>query len=127
MNMKLTIAAAVAAVTLFATAGSAFAVTGVATGAVNVREGAGTGYDIIGHLSKGEYVEIFECGGGWCETDEGYVSASYLAVVDYDDDDYDYDDHDDYDDYDDVDVEVCFGGGGFGGGGFGYGSFCIEN
>jgi uncharacterized protein YraI len=115
---KLTIAAAaLAAVTLFATAGSAFAVTGVATGAVNVREDAGTEYDIVGHLSKGEFVEILECDAGWCsisdDGDQGYVSAGYLAVVEYDDEDEDDDyGHHDHHDYDDVDVEFEFDHGG---------------
>lgn len=132
MNLKTAIATAFAATTMLA-ATAAYAAPGVALGAVNVREYAGTEYDIVGQLKKGEYVEIIECGAGWCEIEnddeEGYVSAKYLALVDYDDDDYD-----DYDDYDDdydhhhkkADVEVCLGGGGFGGGGFGFGSICID-
>ena len=132
MNLKLTIAAGLTAIALFATAGSALAATGIATGGVNIREGAGTEYDVIGTLKKGELVEILDCGYGWCEIedggDEGYVSASYLALLGDDDDD-DYYDHDDYDHgyHDDVDVEICLGGGGFGGGGFGYGAICIED
>jgi uncharacterized protein YraI len=128
MNLKLTITAGLTAVALFTSAGSALAAPGVTLGAVNMREGPGTGYDVIYALKKGKFVDIEACGGGWCEIevngDEGYVSASYLALID-DEDDYD----DDYDDYGhhDVGVEVCIGGGGFGGGGFGYGSFCVEN
>jgi uncharacterized protein YraI len=120
MNFKLTLAAGLTAVALFATAGTALAATGVATGGVNVREGAGTDYDVIGTLAKGEIVEIVDCGGGWCEInddgDEGYVSAAYLALLGDDDEDDDDDDdhghhhHDDY--YDDVDVEFEFDHGG---------------
>lgn len=131
MNLKLTLAASIAALTLIAST-AAMAAPGVATGAVNVRDGAGTGYDIIGHLSKGEFVNIIECDAGWCEIeddgDEGYVSASYLALVDYDDEDEDDYDHDyDHHDHDDVDVEFCLGGGSWGGGGFGYGELCVES
>ncbi len=116
MNLKLTLAASIAALTLFA-AGSAMAAPGVALGAVNIREDAGTQYDIVGSLAKGEFVEIIECDAGWCEVnddgDEGFVSAKYLALVDYDDedeDDYDYDHH--HHDYDDVDVEFEYDYGG---------------
>lgn len=73
------LAASVAALSLFA-AGSAFAATGYATQHVNVRAGAGTGYAIVGSLSAGERVEIIDCDDGWCLTDEGYVSAAYLAL-----------------------------------------------
>jgi hypothetical protein len=130
MNLKITIASAVAAATLFA-ATAAYAAPGVTLGGVNVREDAGTQYDIIGTLKKGEYVDIIECSAGWCEIDyddeEGYVSAKYLALVgDYDDDDDDDDDDYDYGYGKKADVSVCLGGGGFGGGGFGYGSICID-
>lgn len=118
MNLKLTIAASVAALTILA-AGSALAAPGVATGAVNIREDAGTEFDIVGSLKKGEFVEIIECDAGWCavndDGDEGYVSAKYLALVDYDDedeDDYDHHDHHDHHDYDDVDVEFEYDYGG---------------
>jgi hypothetical protein len=130
MNLKLTLAASIAALTIVASS-AAMAAPGVALGAVNIREDAGTEFDIVGSLSKGEFVEIIECDGGWCEVnddgDNGYVSAKYLALVDYDDEDEDDYDHHDHHDYDDADVEVCIGGGGWGGGGFGYGSFCIED
>ena len=114
MTLKLTIAASIAALTIL-TAGSALAAPGVALGAVNIREDAGTSFDIVGSLSKGEFVEIIECDAGWCEVnddgDEGYVSAKYLALVDSDDEDED-DDYDDDDHYDDVDVEFDYDYGG---------------
>jgi uncharacterized protein YraI len=114
---KLTIAAAaLAAVTLFASATSAFAVPGVTTGAVNLREGPSTGYDIIMSLPKGKFLEIDGCDGGFCAVEvygeEGYVSASYLATIDEDDEDEDEDDDYDHDYYDDVDVEFEFEHGG---------------
>jgi hypothetical protein len=130
MTLKLTLATAVSVVTMLVTAGSAFAAPGVTTGGVNLREGPGTEYDIIDHLNKGKFLDIIECDGGWCEVevdgDEGYVSASYLALIEDEDD---YDDEDDEDHYDDdgPSVEVCLGGGGFGGGGFGFGEICIED
>lgn len=103
MNLKST--ALVSLLALGLLTGVASAATGVATGSVNVREGAGTQYDVIGHLTKGEFVEIVDCAGKWCLTDEGFVSASYLALVD----------HDDYEDYHpyhhDIDVDVNLGWG----------------
>jgi uncharacterized protein YraI len=113
MTLKLTIAASLTALTLLAT-GSALAAPGVATGAVNIREDAGTQFDIIGSLKKGEFVDIIECDAGWCEIsddgEEGYVAASHLALVDSDDEDEDDEDYgDDYDDVD-VDFEYDYGG-----------------
>lgn len=128
MTFKKTLAAALAATTMLATAGAAFAAPGVTTGAVNFREAPTTASDVIDTLSKGTLLEIEGCGDGWCaveyDDEEGYVSASYLALIG-DDDDEDYDDDDDHDEPD-VDVELCLGGGGWGGPGFGYGSICID-
>jgi uncharacterized protein YraI len=117
MNLKLTLTAALAAVALITATGSAFAAPGVALNTVNVREEPELGDNVIGQLAKGEFINIIECDAGWCaiddDGDEGYVSASYLALVDYDDeDDYDDDDHDHghhhHHDHDDVDVDVDF-------------------
>ena len=126
MNLKLTIAASLAALTMLV-AGSAIAATGEVNTDANVRDGAGTEYDIIGHLSEGDEIECVDFEDGWCELDdnEGYVAGSLVDLdggSHHDDDDYDDDHH-----HSDVDVEICLGGGGFGGGGFGYGQLCIEN
>lgn len=117
MTLKLTLAASLVALGLLTSA--AYAVGGVATGGVNIRDEPSTDGDIIGTLSKGEEVDILKCGGGWCLTEEGYVSAAYLAVVDDDEDDDEDeddedDDEDDEDDYDDdyhpkVKVKFNFG------------------
>jgi hypothetical protein len=77
---KKTLAASLAALAVVLSAGSALAATGYATQQVNVRAGAGTGYAIVGSLSAGEAVEVVECGGGWCLTEEGYVSSSYISM-----------------------------------------------
>jgi len=103
MNFKS--ASLVALLALGLMTGAASAATGVATGSVNVREGAGTQYDVIGHLTKGELVEIVDCNSHWCLTDEGFVSTGYLALVDHDDDYHPYHHHDD------IDVDVNFGWG----------------
>lgn len=76
---------ATAAVVLLSTA-AAFAQPGVATGAVNVRTGPGTGYSKIGTLSAGEYVDVGDCQGSWCYVDrqsgkDGWVSVNYLQPV----------------------------------------------
>jgi hypothetical protein len=111
MNLKLTLAASIAALTLLA-AGSALAATGEINTDANVRDGAGTEYDIIGHLSEGTEVECVDYEDGWCvlDDDEGYVAGSLVDLADSDDDDDDYDD-----DHwtDDVDVELEFGSGGW--------------
>lgn len=66
-------------------AASAWAAPGVATGAVNVRTGPGTGYAKIGTLAAGEQVDIKQCQGSWCFVDrisgtDGWVSKNYLAA-----------------------------------------------
>jgi hypothetical protein len=87
MKSVKSLAASLAALTVILSAGTAFAATGYAKGDVNVREGAGTDYDIVGHLSEGDEVEIIGCDDGWCETGEGYVAAGYLVLADAGDDD----------------------------------------
>jgi len=83
MNVKhFTALSSAAAVVLLSTA-SAFAQPGVATGAVNVRTGPGTGYSKVGTLSSGELVDVKDCQGSWCFVDrnagtDGWVSANYL-------------------------------------------------
>ena len=83
MNAKhITILSSAAAVVLLSTA-AAFAQPGVATGAVNVRTGPGTGYAKVGTLSAGELVDVKQCQGSWCFVDrnsgtDGWASASYL-------------------------------------------------
>jgi len=100
--MTKTLAASLAALTFVLSAGTALADTGYATQEVNVRAGAGTGYAIVGSLSAGEEVEIIDCDDGWCLTEEGYVSASYLSMGGSAGDD--EDDEDDEDEDDEVSV-----------------------
>lgn len=60
--------------------------TGVVTdGPLNVRAGAGSGYEVLGTLQKGAVVTIVQDGGtGWylvtCDGLAGYVSASYIQL-----------------------------------------------
>ena len=83
MNVKhITVLSSAAAVVLLSTA-AAFAQPGVATGAVNVRTGPGTGYAKVGTLSAGELVDVKQCQGSWCFVDrnagtDGWASANYL-------------------------------------------------
>ncbi len=85
MSVKhITLGAAIAAVTLLSTAAS-WAAPGVATGAVNVRTGPGTGYAKVGTLAAGEVVDVKQCQGSWCFVDrasgtDGWVSKNYLAA-----------------------------------------------
>jgi uncharacterized protein YraI len=112
VNLKLTLAASIAAFTILA-AGSALAATAEVNTDANVRDGAGTEYDIIGHLSEGDEIECVDFDEGWCELadGDGYVAGSLIDVADGGDDD-DDDHHDDHWS-DDVDVEVEFGSGGW--------------
>lgn len=58
----------------------------VSAGNLNVRSGAGTGYNIIGKLPKGQSVLILSSANGWHKvlyngTKTGYVSASYIKTT----------------------------------------------
>lgn len=72
---------ALAAGVLLASASIAAADT--VTNPLNLRDGPGTGYGIIATMPPGSYVDVLECGGGWCRVAwrgiEGFASASYLA------------------------------------------------
>ena len=50
---------------------------------LNVRSGAGTGYSVIGKLTKGSKVEVISISNGWSKINyngtTGYVSSSYLS------------------------------------------------
>lgn len=61
---------------------SSTAKTGVTTAAVNLREGAGTSYDIIKVLPKGTKVTIVKRGDSWTKVkalgETGYISNAYF-------------------------------------------------
>jgi uncharacterized protein YraI len=84
MSIKtITFGTALAAVTLITTL-AASAAPGIATGAVNVRTGPGTGYAKVGTLAAGEIVDVKQCQGSWCFVDrasgtDGWASKNYLA------------------------------------------------
>jgi hypothetical protein len=83
MNVKRITALSSAAAIVLLSASAAFAQPGVATGAVNVRTGPGTGYAKVGTLSAGELVDVKQCQGSWCFVDrnsgtDGWASANYL-------------------------------------------------
>jgi uncharacterized protein YraI len=101
MSLKLTFAASIAALTMFA-AGSAFAAT--VTTDLNVRDEPGPHGDIIGVLPEGTEVQCLDMIGSWCELEEGeaYVYGGYL---DFDDEDEEDDDEDDEDEDDDEDFD----------------------
>ena len=54
---------------------------------VNVRQGAGTGYAIVGKLLPGTQVQILEVKAGgaarWGRTDKGWVCMDYISMVKY--------------------------------------------
>ncbi len=81
---RITFGASLAAITLLSTL-AASAAPGIATGAVNVRTGPGTGYAKVGTLAKNEVVDVKQCQGSWCFVDrdsgtDGWVSKNYLAA-----------------------------------------------
>lgn len=80
---KIAFGTTLAAITLLTTM-AVSAAPGIATGAVNVRTGPGTGYAKVGTLSAGEVVDVKQCQGSWCFVDrssgtDGWASKSYLA------------------------------------------------
>jgi len=84
MSIKtITFGTAFAAISLITTL-AASAAPGIATGAVNVRTGPGTGYAKVGTLAAGEIVDVKQCQGSWCFVDrasgtDGWASKNYLA------------------------------------------------
>ena len=81
MRRLLTSLALYAALTATASA----ATSAVATGAVNVRTGPGTGHQRVDTLHQGERVRVIKCDGNWCRIrhpgPDGWVSIRYLAPV----------------------------------------------
>jgi Bacterial SH3 domain len=75
------LALAVALTTL--AAASAAAAPAVATTTVNLRQGPGTNYPIIGKIPGGAGVDVAGCSGQWCQVGfagrNGYVIASALG------------------------------------------------
>lgn len=49
--------------------------------ALNIREGAGIQYKILGTYKKGDIVEILEEHQGWYKTPKGWISATYVTLV----------------------------------------------
>lgn len=74
---------------------AALAAPAFATTNVNVRSGPGTGFGVIGVLSRGEGVDIDYCRGSWCFVNrsgrDGWVSANFLERDRFDDRFYDDD------------------------------------
>lgn len=81
IKSNLTKAAGLGVVVAALSAGAAFAA--VATSAVNVRTGPGTGYSVIDQLYAGENVSVQRTAGGWCYVSksgpDGWVSCAYLS------------------------------------------------
>lgn len=48
--------------------------------ALNIREGAGIQYKILGTYKKGDIVEILEEHQGWYKTPKGWISATYVTL-----------------------------------------------
>lgn len=63
------------------TTSSATGKTGtISTGALYIREGAGSSYDAVGKYQKGDKVEILETKNGWGRTDKGWISLKYVDL-----------------------------------------------
>lgn len=52
--------------------------TGTVITDLNVREGAGSNYDIVGSYDEGDEVTILETKNGWGRTSDGWVSLKYI-------------------------------------------------
>lgn len=53
----------------------------VVAGPLNVRSGAGTGFDPVNILNKGAVVEVIGEEDGWYQTEDGFMSADYVELV----------------------------------------------
>ena len=78
--------AVLAAVAVLAFAQISQAAEAVATTALNVRSGPGTGFAVVDTLAAGEVVEMTECQpSGWCYIThtgpDGWVNAAYLTAA----------------------------------------------
>lgn len=70
---------------LFTGLGSAaFAAPGLTTADVHMRSGPGVSSSVVTVVPGGSNVQVFDCGGGWCEASwrryRGYISDNYLDV-----------------------------------------------
>ncbi|WDR05131.1 SH3 domain-containing protein [Devosia rhodophyticola] len=85
INNRKTIVSSIVAIAILGTTGAALAAAAVATTAVNVRSGPGTGYGIVDSLHAGETVDVEGCNGSWCKIQhigpDGWVSGNYLAAT----------------------------------------------
>ncbi len=54
--------------------------TGTVTRNLNIREGAGTEYEIVGGLEAGEEVTILDIQDGWGRIDGGWISLNYVDL-----------------------------------------------
>lgn len=83
----LVLAAAMSIAGLFGSVSASFAADAVATTALNVRSGPGTGYGVVGVLQANQVVQILQCNGAntWCEVQDrtlrGWASSRYLRPV----------------------------------------------
>jgi hypothetical protein len=110
LKLKHTLAAGLAALTLFASTGGAFAALGVALEDADVFESADDESDVVDELDKGEFIQIEHCKGReYCliqsDDGEGYVAVENLALVTNDEDDEDADEDADDEDEDEEDDE----------------------
>ncbi len=47
---------------------------------LNIREGAGSSYDVVGKYKKGDKVTILETKNGWGRTSKGWISMNYVET-----------------------------------------------
>lgn len=82
LNIATGVAIAAMAVVVFLPA--AQAAPGTVTSNVNVRQGPGTNYAVVGTVQRGQQVDVQQCQGSWCyvvkQGPDGWVSANYLSA-----------------------------------------------
>ena len=52
----------------------------VTASSLHIRKGAGTNYESVGKLEKGETVEILEVSGNWGKIDKGWICLDYVKM-----------------------------------------------
>ncbi|MEO5807294.1 SH3 domain-containing protein [Devosia sp.] len=82
-TIRVALTSILATVALLASAAMAMAAPGQITSNVNVRNGPGTQYGVVGVLPAGQMVDVSQCDSGWCYVSSnggaGWVSATFLA------------------------------------------------
>lgn len=82
LNIRTAFLATTTVLLMLGGATAANAAGATVTSNLNIRAGAGTGFEVIGRLASGARIEIGKCRAGWCELEgrRGYVSQALIRT-----------------------------------------------